>query len=654
MRHKIVLGLLLMVLGNASVSAQLRAIFRFDASLSVDSPYHSQVSWSDLEFKNYLEPREVTARGPGGWGLSQPYTAQFLSDSSRLVSDDEVIRSFFGNHVITGELWIKPDSLDGTIMSWGDSTSGHFITVFLDDGFFSIHRYLADSSFTMTANAPLDTTAWSYLYWVNQVIDGNIEFELSINGKSVFQQSEFMLIPPSFISLRSNVTVGQSDDYRTYGSSFKGQILGVSLSNYLRSEIYLNSILPFDGSEYFGMPLYLERGSDKSVSVSQTQVGRTAFVPYSNDFYIPQGLASTFEDSDESLENDMVYLAMYHKDINGAIGGKNSIVVEMDPDKGYQVRRTFQFTAGPVYGHLPSMAYYSGNIFVGSEGSIYQCEIPEYDSTAGKYFDLVPTNTYDMYSSNLNFFDDTLWTASWGVPSTGRAFLFGYPMHENGDINIGATPVRYEIPNTNQGAAWTEYGGEKYLFVSTSWGGTNNSLLYRYRKSDLQAAVLPEAGRMFEIPSGGEDITFDNAGNMINVSESSAKVYQLRESSPWNQFYPFVFEINQEVLFEDVDTNYVSVDDRKFLPETFELSVYPNPFNGAIVIKYSLDTDQTVSLAVFDLQGHQVETILNNVAHTLGQHQLTWSPQTNYSGVYLLNFSFNNRDHFSQKIVYLK
>ncbi|MEA3286053.1 MAG: T9SS type A sorting domain-containing protein [Candidatus Marinimicrobia bacterium] len=656
MRHKIISGLFLILLSSTVVYAQYHALFRFDASLPVESPFHSQVTWSGLEFNDYLEPAEVIARGPDGWGLSLPRSAHFLNDSSAMVSDNEAIISFFGNHTITGEMWIKPDSLDGTIISWGDSAGVHFITTFLQDGFLNIHRYLSDSLFTMTATVPVDTASWSYLYWINRIINGYIEFELYVDGTSVFQQSELMTVPAAFTLIRSQVRVGRSSDPRTFGPSFKGQILGISLNNYLRSETYLQSSPPFDGSEYFGMPLYLERGSEKVVTVNPTEVERTVFVPYSNDFYIPQGMASTFEDKQHPTENDMVYLAMYHKDINGTIGGKNSIIVEMDPNKGYQVRRCFQFTAGPTYGHLPAMAFYASNLYVGSEGSVYQCEVPAYDSTAGKYFDLEPINTYNIYSSNLNYFDDTLWVASWGARPSGRAFMFGYPVYDNGNINIAATPVRYEIPNTNQGAAWTEYGGEKYLFVCTSWGGTNNSLLYRYRKGALQPATLITADRIFEIPSGGEDITFDDANNMINVSESSARAYQLRDSSPWNQFYPFVFEISPDVLFSDVDTSSTGLNDseKNALPEAFTLSVYPNPFNDSTIINYTLGSDQLVSLDVFDLQGRQIETIIKESHHSQGQHQLAWSPQVNFSGVYLLNFRFSDHSNFSRKIVYLK
>ncbi len=656
MRHRLGLGLLLVMISSMSVLAQRRALFRYDASLPAESSYHTQVSWNDLGFGDYLEPEEWPARNPVGWALSQPQTAIFLNDSSRMTSDDEIINTFFGNHVITGEIWMKPDSVDGTIISWGDTSSGHFITVFLEDSFLNIHRYVSDSLYTMVSDVSIDTASWSYLYWINRVVDGNIEYEVYVNGKSVFEQSEYLLVPASFTIIRSPVTVGQSRDPRTYGSSFKGQLLGISLSSYERSDIYLNTALSFDGSEYFGMPIYVERGSDKAVSISQTEVGRTAFVPYMNDFYIPQGLASTFEDPKHPVENDMVYLTMYHKDINGTIGGKNSIIVEMDPLKDYQVRRTFQFTDGPVYGHLPAMAYYSGKLFIGDAGAIYECDIPEYDSTAGKYFDIEPVHTYNLYSSNLNFFDDTLWVSSWGSRPSGRAFMFGYPMNDDGSINLATTPVRYEIPNTNQGAAWTEYGGEKYLFVSTSWGGTDNSLLHRFRKGALQPAVLPAADRILEIPSGGEDLTFDNRGNLINVSESCSRSYQLREVSPWYQFFPYVFEITPEVLFEDVDTTTTGLryPDDNMTPETFSLSTYPNPFNRSIVIDYVLESDQMVSLDVFDIKGRQVETILKNTIQSQGQHKLAWSPQTNFSSVYLLNFRFNNNEHFSQKIVYLK
>ena len=660
LKHHTSFFILLVLIASSSVFAQLHPPFRFAPSLPLASIHHDQVILVDIDIEDQLDPEEVPARDAGGWGFSTPKSAEFLSESSSITSDESVVLSYFGNHEISGDLWIKPNAPDGTIMSWGDSLGLHFITVFLENNYLNIHRYYVDSLFAMTSEVLIDTTIWSHIYWVNRVQNSYVEFQVYINGDSIAHDSELLNdFPPSFTMINSPIIVGASTDPRTFGPSFTGKIMGVSLNGYTRSEEYLTSTPPFDGSEFFGMSLYLERGSDKRITVSPTPVAKRAFVPYSNDFYIPQGVASTYEDRRAPTDDNMVYLSMYHKDIDGNVAGNKSLVVEMDPENGYQVRRCFRFTSGPIYGHLASMAYCADYLYVGSESIVYQCLLPEYDPADGKYFDLDPINSYSLLSSNLDFFNDTLWVASWGRYNTAdRAFLFGYAINENGDIDLSGTPARYEIPNTNQGAGWTEYGGEQYLFVHTSYGGTNNSKLHRFRKDQLRPLELSIAERIFDLPAGGEDMSFNTEGNLITVSESSSRAYQLRTYySPWNQYYPFIFEISPEVLFSDVDTTTVSTilgDDDLLMPSELFVSAFPNPFNGSISVHYELDTDMPLRIRVLDVRGRIVDTLLDERAHRMGNYQLSWSPRSLPSGIYILSFESQGRQLMTQKIVSIK
>jgi len=658
-QHPVLLLLLLTLLASSTIFAQNHPLFRFAPSLPLASIYHDQVSMVDIVIADELDSVEVPARGSGGWGLSKPKSAQFLSDSSSMISNNAVVMSYIGNHEINGDLWIKPEAEDGTIISWGDSSSFHFITVFLENNFLNIHRYYVDSLFVLQSEVEIETATWSQIHWINRIANSYAEFEVYVNGVSLVHDTELIVdIPPAFTMINSQVIVGASPDPRSYGSSFKGKMMGVSLNGYSRSEEYLTAFPVFDGSEFFGMPLYLERNFDKLITSSPTEVGKRAFVPYSNDFYIPQGLASTYEDRRAPVEENMVYMSMYHKDIDGDIGGNNSIVVEMNPAENYRVRRCFRFTSGPVYGHVPSMAYCAGYLYVGSENVVYKCELPEYDPTGGKYFDLNPIHEYSMLSSNLDYFNDTLWVASWGRYNTAdRAFLLGYPINENGDIDLSGSPSRYEIPNTNQGAGWTEYGGEQYLFVHTSYGGTNFSKIHRFRKDQLRPQDLSVAERVFDLPAGGEDLSFNTAGDMITVSESSSRTYQLRTYySPWNQFYPYIFEITQDVLFEDVDTSAVAIEEDEYvqLPDHLLVSAFPNPFNAGITIRYDLESDMSIGVKVFDVRGCLIDTLLEEHSHSQGSYQINWSSQNLSSGIYLVIFESYGQPLMTKKIVSIK
>jgi hypothetical protein len=76
------------------------------------------------------------------------------------------------------------------------------------------------------------------------------------------------------------------------------------------------------------------------------------------------------------------------------------------------------------------------------------------------------------------------------------------------------------------------------------------------------------------------------------------------------------------------------------IPETIELEQnYPNPFNPTTNIRFSLPSTLNVEIAIFNLQGQKVKTLLSGL-YTAGNHQVTWDGTDNSgmklaSGVYI-------------------
>ena len=71
-------------------------------------------------------------------------------------------------------------------------------------------------------------------------------------------------------------------------------------------------------------------------------------------------------------------------------------------------------------------------------------------------------------------------------------------------------------------------------------------------------------------------------------------------------------------------------------PFSFELSkLYPNPFNPSTQISFSLPMDHHVTLAAYDVQGHEVDMIFEG-AQSIGQHSYTWNASNLPSGVYYI------------------
>lgn len=64
------------------------------------------------------------------------------------------------------------------------------------------------------------------------------------------------------------------------------------------------------------------------------------------------------------------------------------------------------------------------------------------------------------------------------------------------------------------------------------------------------------------------------------------------------------------------------------------LAAYPNPFNPATTIDFTLSEQATVDLQIFDAAGRLVGTLMSE-ARTAGPHAVLWQPQGLPTGVYL-------------------
>jgi len=75
-------------------------------------------------------------------------------------------------------------------------------------------------------------------------------------------------------------------------------------------------------------------------------------------------------------------------------------------------------------------------------------------------------------------------------------------------------------------------------------------------------------------------------------------------------------------------------------PETYPIAVknYPNPFNSSTRIIYELSQGGKVNLAVYDLNGHLIETLVDEI-QTAGAKAITWKGQNQSAGLYLFRLS---------------
>ncbi|MBT7377269.1 MAG: T9SS type A sorting domain-containing protein, partial [Candidatus Marinimicrobia bacterium] len=71
-------------------------------------------------------------------------------------------------------------------------------------------------------------------------------------------------------------------------------------------------------------------------------------------------------------------------------------------------------------------------------------------------------------------------------------------------------------------------------------------------------------------------------------------------------------------------------------PENFNLgTIYPNPFNPVTNIPYSVSEYSHISISVHDIQGKEIEKIINESKDS-GNYNVMWNPNAIPSGVYFV------------------
>ena len=73
------------------------------------------------------------------------------------------------------------------------------------------------------------------------------------------------------------------------------------------------------------------------------------------------------------------------------------------------------------------------------------------------------------------------------------------------------------------------------------------------------------------------------------------------------------------------------------IPDKFSLSnIYPNPFNPTANITYAIPEYSKVQIIIYDLQGRQIETLINK-SQQPGYYSITWNADNHPSGIYFIN-----------------
>jgi hypothetical protein len=120
----------------------------------------------------------------------------------------------------------------------------------------------------------------------------------------------------------------------------------------------------------------------------------------------------------------------------------------------------------------------------------------------------------------------------------------------------------------------------------------------------------------------------------------------------WQEGIP---EDTQECLYYRQKTQEITgiEDDISQLPTQIEiLKNYPNPFNAATTIEYSLSCDSDINLSIYNVLGRKIHTLFLG-RQQAGNHSIKWDAADYSSGIYFCKLTASNRS-FAKRMVLLK
>jgi hypothetical protein len=112
------------------------------------------------------------------------------------------------------------------------------------------------------------------------------------------------------------------------------------------------------------------------------------------------------------------------------------------------------------------------------------------------------------------------------------------------------------------------------------------------------------------------------------------------------------------ITFAKTNEVGVEVDEATAPSVGFAMLAYPNPFNPSTTLSYSLDTPGRIELAVYNLKGQKIRTLVNEM-QTTGKHQVLWNGTDEHgaicgSGVYLSRLIIDGKGVATKKMMLVK
>lgn len=101
----------------------------------------------------------------------------------------------------------------------------------------------------------------------------------------------------------------------------------------------------------------------------------------------------------------------------------------------------------------------------------------------------------------------------------------------------------------------------------------------------------------------------------------------------------FAFSFSTNIAAQNNNRVKTSESDLDFLGKTnhivFQAKAYPNPTMGAVSIAYQLSEETPITIALYDLQGREIQTITNSETQVAGNYEIALNLENLSNSYYL-------------------
>ena len=236
----------------------------------------------------------------------------------------------------------------------------------------------------------------------------------------------------------------------------------------------------------------------------------------------------------------------------------------------------------------------------------------------------------------------------WAVAGGGTIYDYGMILHTNDggkSWNIQKNNSGLELYNVqfiNKDDGWA-YGFDPEFNSSLiytkdggkNWNGGNISIVAP--NSDMK---FIDANTGWLIGSFGEIYRTENGG--LNWIEESSHTFQfLLGIDAIDAEHIWSVGVGGTILYKEQISSikYASLPQRYLTkPEIYNFTLYPNPFNSSIKIKFEVAKPIILDLSVYDINGRIIDKIVTGELKS-GVHIFTWDSKIISSGIYFFEVS---------------